>query len=86
MQNAIQLVTDLNNEFYEETENDEWYPFEFDTDGTEYRIMFLGTPLFSSAADYVDTRAGKTLRDVILKEMDKVMKDLDLFNRNRSRT
>jgi len=83
---AIQLVTDLNAEFYEKTDNTEWYPFEFDTNGTEYRIMFLGTPMFSSAAECLETMMGKTLRDVVLSEMNKVMKDLDIFNRNRDRS
>lgn len=80
MQNAIQLVIELNNDFYEKTKNFEWTPFSFDTDGTEYRIMFLGFPVFSSAADRIEEEAGQTLKDFVRQSASEMMYEISAFH------
>jgi hypothetical protein len=83
MTEAIQLVTDLNEEFYEITNQTEWTPFAFDTDGTEWRITFLGFPVFSTAADIVDL--DETLRNNIMVQVMLMINDLHQFDKQRKK-
>jgi hypothetical protein len=83
MTEAIQLVTDLNEEFYEITNQTEWTPFAFDTDGTEWRITFLGFPVFSTAADIVDM--DETLRNNIMVQVMLMINDLHQFDKQRKK-
>jgi hypothetical protein len=84
MQEATLLVSYLNTEFYEKTDNTEWTPFAFDTDGTDYRITFLGFPVFSTAADYV--KMDQTLKEVIMAEVELMMKDLKQWDKERHKS
>ena len=87
MKEAIQLIADLNEEFYEITKTTEWTPFAFDTDGTEWRIIFLGFPIFSSVVDgYIEEETGKTLKDVIMVYAVLMINDLHQFDKQRDRT
>lgn len=86
MKQAIRLVEDLNNEFYLKTNNTEWIPFSFDTDGTEHRIMFLGYPVFSTAADYINEEEGQTLKNNIMVQVAAMINDLKVFDENRDKS
>jgi hypothetical protein len=76
MNEANELVEDLNVEWYETTGNDEWQPFELRSCGADYAIMFCGWPLFQSGADYLDDEAGESLRDFVLIPMKDMLRDL----------
>ncbi len=84
MQEAIKLVTDLNEEFYETTKQTEWTPFAFDTDGTEWRITFLGFPVFSTTADIVEM--DQTLKNNIMAQVILMINDLKVFDEERDRS
>jgi len=80
MKEVIQLVTDLNSEFYEKTHNAEWIPFDFNTDGTEYRIMFLGSSVFSSASDSLNKEKNQTLENFVRIKVSEMMDEIDTFS------
>lgn len=84
MTEAIKLVADLNEEFYEATKTTEWTPFAFDTDGTEWRITFLGFPVFSTAADMV--QIDQTLKNNIMVQVALMINDLKVFDEERDRS
>lgn len=84
MTEAIKLVRELNEEFHEATKATEWTPFEFDTDGTEWRITFLGFPVFSTTADYV--KMDQTLKNNIMVQVALMINDLKVFDEERNRS
>jgi hypothetical protein len=83
MQDAMQIIIQLNNDFYERTKNSKWTPFSLETDGSEYRIMFLGFPIFSSAADRITEEAGETgeaLEDFVKQSASEMMYEISMFH------
>ncbi len=51
IQHIINLVDDLNREYYIKTQDDEWMPYEFHSCGSEWRVTFAETEAFSTIHD-----------------------------------
>jgi len=84
MQKVIQLVSDLNEEFYDITKNTEWTPFDFNTNGMDYMVIFMGISVFSSSSDVI--AMDQTLKDIIMVEAVLMINDLHQFNKQRDRS
>jgi len=51
IQSIINLVDDLNRKYYIKTQDSEYYPFEFISNGNEWIITFLEQHIFSTIHD-----------------------------------
>jgi len=71
----IQLVLDLNIEFYEKTGYEEENPFEYSTDGIEFNIRFSGKEMFNSCIDsiYIEIDDREDDRDITIEEIREII-------------
>ena len=77
MKNEIELVTDLNGEFYERSLNEEWSPFSLETDGVEFAILFCGWPVFQSGSDVLDEN--ETMHHHIMTQVNDLIDNLEVL-------
>ena len=76
MKEAIEIVHGLNADFWERTDNDEFFPAKLETDGGEYAVLFLGWPVFQSGNDSLDEDSGQTLEQFIMAGVNNMIDDI----------
>jgi hypothetical protein len=74
----LKLIYELNSEYYEKTQDDEIYPFEYCSNGDDYLIKLLGEVIVSTSYDgYYHFESVDSLRTIILKRSSTIAKNLN---------
>jgi hypothetical protein len=76
-QKLIELVTELNSDYYSATHDDELNPYEYYTNGYVDVILFFNECVFSSEEDLYDDE--KTFKEIVLGNVNKILTKLEKY-------
>ena len=76
MKEAEAIVNGLNDDFYERTDNEDFFPATIESNGRDCNVMFLGFPVYQSDNDCLDEDSGQTLEDFIMDGVFKLIDDI----------
>lgn len=80
MSEAELIVAEINEKFYEETKNDEFYPATIESTGNEYAVLFLGFPVYQSGNDMLDEDTNQTLEEFVMDGVRDLLADVSYLS------
>jgi hypothetical protein len=70
------IVSRLNEDFYERTGNEEFYPATIESVGSDYSVLFLGFPVYQSCNDSLDEDTNQTLEEFVMVGVNDLIDDI----------
>ena len=74
---ALDIIADINGNYYEATQVDDFFPATIEANGVEFCILYLGSPIFQSGADSLAD--GQSLTEFVMAGVDEMNNDMLFF-------